>query len=133
MPVAQELIDIWKKALIPTQTLKTVASKVEEVYKQGRLCERTLKSYTGGEKLFDICACTCPQVTCEEDDCKKENCEEIHIVHSNRFGRTCRVRIDPKELPFLMDQRGKRQMFIGGVHQKDTITLQRREERLQQV
>ena len=32
-----------------------------------------------------------------------------------------------------MDQRGKREMFIGGVHQKDTITLQNREERLKQV
>ena len=32
-----------------------------------------------------------------------------------------------------MDQRSKREMFIGGVHKKDTLVLQRRDERKKQI
>ena len=83
------------------------------------------------DKLFDICSCTCPQVTCGEAACKEENCHGIHIKHIFGFGRQCSARVDEKELPFLMDQRGKREMFIGGIHLKDTEILQQDSERAQ--
>ena len=131
LPVARELMEIWKKASIPTVLLKVVVAKVSDAYNEGRTCERTSKEYVGRDKLFDICSCTCPQVTCEEAACKEENCHAIHIKHNSGLGRQCSARVDEKELPFLMDQRGKREMFIGGIHLKDTEILQQDSERAQ--
>ena len=109
--------------------LKVVVAKVSDAYNEGRICEHTSKEYEGRDKLFDIfdiCSCTCPQVTCEE-----AACHAIHIKHNFEFGRQCSARVDEKELPFLMDQRGKREMFIGGIHLKDTEILQQDSERAQ--
>ena len=128
-PVAKEFIEIWKKASIPTVGLKTVTARVIEAYECGRLCEWHDCEYSGRHTQFDICACVCPQVECDAIGCNVEKCEEIHIKHANRFPKKCLARVDPKELPFLMDQRGKREMFIGGVHKKDTLVLQKREKR----
>ena len=124
-PVAEEVMEVWKKASLPTVSLKRIKLQVTEIYQCARLCLRRSVVYEGKDKLFDICACKCLQVDCAQVCCKEDDCEEIHILHSKKIPHICKIQIDPKELPFLMDQRGKRAMFIGGIHQKDSLVLQK--------
>ena len=124
-PVAEEVMEVWKKASLPTVSLKRIKLQVTEIYQCARLCLRRSVVYEGKDKLFDICACKCPQADCAQVCCKEDDCEEIHILHSKKIPHICKIQIDPKELPFLMDQRGKREMFIGGIHQKDSLVLQK--------
>ena len=128
-PIVPELEQIWRKASLPTLSEDSIRRNLEQAYEMGKKAERNLKEYDGKEKLFDICACRCPQETCEKVGCVVDDCSEIHIVHSKVFFSRCTVSIERKELPFLMDQRGKREMFVGGIHKKDTMFLQRKAER----
>ena len=134
--VAQDLTEIWKKASLPTLTHKSISRKVKAAYDEARKCEYSGKPYEDKEKLFEVCACQCPRTSCEKVDCRDANCQKIHIQH-NRFQRKCNVNVDDKELPFLFDQRGDRQMTMGGIDKKGSVELQlqnekdiRREERL---
>ena len=63
-PVAKELKQIWVKASIATVNHRTIVSKLAQAYECGKQCERRPCPYEGGEKLFDICVCTCPRVEC---------------------------------------------------------------------
>ena len=129
-PIAKELIEIWKKVSIPTIGFKTVTARVIEAYECGKNCEwEEVSEYSGRHTPFDICARVCPQVKCDAIGCNVEKCEEIHIKHANRFPKYCQARVDLKELLFLIDQRGEREMVIGGVHKKDTLVLQKHEKR----
>ena len=67
---------------------------------------------------------------CEEVSCSVEACSEIHIKHKGIFPIKCKG-IDPKEVPFLFDQRGKREMYIGGVHVQGSLALREQEKRHQ--
>ena len=100
-PVAQEVIEKWSKASIPTMTFPAVMKKITQAYEQGRSCERLSKTYENKEKLFDICACQCPQVACDKVDCVGENCDEIHIKHANGFVSDVPLMLTKKNSPFL--------------------------------
>ena len=130
-PVAHDLLEIWQKASIPTMTLIAVERRLKCLYEKAKVCENRKKPFDEGPKLFDICGCQCSRVTCADVGCASIECEAFHIVHA-AFPNKCTVRVDPKELPFLFDQRKERKMIIGGVHVKDTILLQRREKTKEQ-
>ena len=125
--VTLDLIEIWEKATIPTMTYSSICRKVRTAYDSAKYCERKKLTYENKDQLFDICACQCPSVPCSKFGCAKEICQEVHILHKN-FPRKCTIRIDEKELPFLMDQRGERKMTIGGVDVKGTEDIKNQEE-----
>ena len=121
--------ELWDRASIPTVCARTISSRNGEAFECGKICEWRFCEYSGRDSLFEICACVCPQVECNAFGCKEEGCEEIHIQHSTKFSQICRVKLDPKEVPFLMDQRGARVMIIGGVHMKDSLVLKKHKQR----
>ena len=131
--VSEDLMEVWRKASIPTQSFRNIERKVTAMYDEAKKCERFGKDYPEKELLFDICGCQCPQVSCNQFDCKDENCGQIHILHRKGFPAKCNVRVDEKELPFLIDQRNERKMMIGGLHIQGSKDLRLKEEKIQRV
>ena len=119
-PVAHDLMEVWQKASIPTVKVAAVENKLKSLYEKARACETKNKAFDEGPRLFDICGCQCSQVSCAKVGCASTECKLFHIFLASA-PKKCSIRVDAKELPFLFDQRGRREMMIGGVHRKDSI------------
>ena len=132
-PVIQELIEIWQKASIPCISTRGIEKKLDKLYEEGRnLMKNPLDSSPEFEKfqtqkalLFDISTCKCPRVSCDSVKCQDTACIDIHIQCQ------CLVKIPKEELLFLFDQRGPREMCIGGIDRKKMSSLKKIEERVE--
>lgn len=123
------MTNIWEDAVadrtkIPLITHKSMMTKLTRLYDTGidlgRHYSLTLDhckvvSYKLNlNKLFDVCSCQCQVITCESARCLKVRCQAIHLDCK------CLVKVPERELNFLVDQRGPRRMFIGGLDAKVT-------------
>ena len=124
-PVLEELADLWKKASIPTITkrgIERAVTKLWEHSKQGLKNEQSkTQAQEENQKLFDICACKCPQISCIQARCQAHACDDIHL--------DCKCdsssRVPRREIKFLFDQRGPRKMLMSGLDRKVTQSLKR--------
>lgn len=122
--VIQNVKKIWMHASIPTVANVTAEKKFEKIYneyvslkKYVTQAQRSSQAYKNkAEKfknlcatLFDIAACKCSNL--ELCSCKKN--KKIPVL----------------ERQFIIDQRTKRKMKIGGIDKFTSMKLQRREQR----
>lgn len=117
--VGSDIIRVWETASIPTINKKSVVRKVVKLHTSYRNIlkkprnRKSTKSYSDmvdeyrnqhTNTLFDISRCKCNTL----QNC---NCEKQH-----------KVPVD--ERMFLIDQRGKREMFIGEIDKVTTTKIQ---------
>ena len=76
------------------------------------------------KKLFDISSCQCAVLTCGSVICSQKDCNNIHGIDC-----ICSVKVPKREVAFLLDQRGPRQMYIGPVDSDVTSQWDRARER----
>lgn len=123
--IAHKLEEIWKKASIPVSSTNNIVFMILKLYER---CEKIKKSSGHSKKniksfkvavdkftsdiensLFDICSCKCRDL----DKCLCPTPKKV-----------------PKlEHPFLIDQRSSRAMIIGGIDQKETNKMEKRNKR----
>lgn len=114
--LATEILDIWRKASLPTVSFKRVLQLIRSYHDKYR---RLLKPYQGrqtnkkyqekitefvteSQRLFDICSCKCKLIN-SECTCSKDS------------------RVPKEEVSFLIDQRTTRKMMIGGIDLVATV------------
>ncbi|XP_060801595.1 uncharacterized protein LOC132902031 [Amyelois transitella] len=104
-----EILDIWRKASLPTVSFKRVLKLIRTYHDkyrgllkpyQGRKMNKKYQQkiaefVTESQRLFDVCSCKCKLIS--ECTCSKDN------------------RVPREEVSFLLDQRTTRKMMIGGV------------------
>ena len=123
--VAEGVMELWNAASIPTIQYQSIFKRVAKLLDDGSSLCRSKSSCKLRDKyvkslpdLFDIAACSCP-IT--------------HDLRSAEFNVVCTCSKDKKvpkqELPFLLDQRTCRKMFIGGLDIQTTSILQKRQKR----
>lgn len=114
--LATEILDIWRKASLPTVSFKRVLQLIRSYHEKYRRLlkpyqdRRTNKKYqekitefvTESQRLFDICSCKC-KLTNSKCTCSKDS------------------RVPKEEVSFLIDQRTTRKMMIGGVDLVATV------------
>lgn len=122
--VAKKLCEIWRRASIPTVTESAVKAAIIRYHQKcGDIKRSACKPHKGvsltkkiddfktnSRKLMDICTCKCQQI--KKCTCKKGS------------------KVPEKEVSFLIDQRTKRLLAIGGVDIKETGVLLKRARRL---
>ena len=122
--VAQEVIEIYDKASIPTVELSSVVirikrlvNKVQELgkYSDAKKSSATYQEHLQSlENLFDICTCKCfDNGARERSSCK--------------CPLTCKI--PALEWEFWIDQKTKRNMLIGKVDSVVSVKLQKKEKR----
>ncbi|CAG9792722.1 unnamed protein product [Diatraea saccharalis] len=121
--LAQEILDIWQKASLPTVSRKRVLQLIRAYHDKYR---RLMKPYHGRQTnknyqqkintftaeshtLFDICSCKCKLIS--NCSCSRDS------------------RVPKEEINFLLDQRTTRKMMIGGVDLAATIKKKKKQER----
>ena len=112
--LAGEIEDIWNKASLPCVTKTRIVQLIMDYHLKYRTLLKQMKgrkdtpSYKercktfqqAGKKLFDICSCKCSNLSvC---NCPKDR------------------KVPALEHDFLSDQRGRREMFIGGSDKETT-------------
>ena len=115
--IAEELIDIWNRASIPTVQLLAVQHKVIRLIERGLYLSRSKKSKkltsafkTNLNKLFDICCCKCPTKSHVDLNCNA-GCKEVHVDCNCRRNS----KVPREETSFLFDQRTVGKMYIGNI------------------
>ena len=124
--VASEVIEIWHRASLTTSNPDTVAKNINKWYEQGvkfshlSECARSLnkrfKMYEPNlQNHLDICTCKCNvlHVPACEIDCSlihhkgscDENCTVIHLDYKCQENK-----VPDSEVPFLLSQRGNRDL-----------------------
>ena len=58
------------------------------------------------EKLFDICSCIYPDISCQTAKCKLKTCDGVHL------DCRCDIKVPEKEIMFLLDKRMARKIKI---------------------
>lgn len=117
--ITQDVAALWTKASIPTVQHRTIELRIHKVISKGSQLKRSRTSSVLQKQftstfcdLFDICSCTCKLTR--------------DTTFKNVVGH-CSCPRDKKvpshELPFLIDQRTTRQMYIGGVDLAMTMNL----------
>ena len=119
-PVTDELLERWTLASIPTQGRDYVFKKLAKAWEDAQK-KNTIENK---DKLFDICSCQCPRLSCSDVQCNTSDCSDVHIVHKNTFKTKCSEKCPKNELEFLFDQRGPRKMGIGMEDSVETKKLQ---------
>ncbi|CAG4988526.1 unnamed protein product [Parnassius apollo] len=121
--LAQEVLEIWRKASLPTVSLKRVLQLIRSYHDKYR---SLMKPYRGRQlnkkyqekintfiteshRLFDVCSCKCKLIS--DCTCSKDS------------------RVPKEEIKFLLDQRTTRKMMIGGVDLVTTVKNKRKLER----
>ena len=124
-PVVEELVQLWKKASIPTiaqNGIEKAVSKLWEHSKQGLKNEQSkTRAQDENQRLFDVSACKCKQISCVQAKCKTDTCEDIHLDCKCDSSK----RVPQREIKFLLDQRGPRKMLMSGIDRKVTQSLKR--------
>lgn len=123
--LAQEVLDIWQKASLPTVSRKRVLQLIRAYHDKYRSLmkpyqsRQTNKNYkqkidtfkAESHRLFDICSCKCKLIS--NCSCLKDS------------------RVPKDEIIFLQDQRTTRKMMIGGVDLVATLKNKKKQEREQ--
>ena len=114
--ISQSLIKLWERAGIPPQTFKNVKRKISRLMeecsattKHGRESQKAQRFEASLKKLFDIARCQCHDF--EHCRCARED------------------KVPQRERSFLADQRSARIMSIGGIDQRVTGMMKRRQQR----
>ena len=120
--VANDIIDIWNKASIPTNSYANVVQSLQRLIEQGKEVQkypparRESEVFCQKEKsfkeLFNICTCRCVQ----KGIIDRSNC-------------SCPLKVPVCEWEFWLDQNSERKMVIGSLDTKVTEQLQKRYER----
>lgn len=129
--ITYDVLKLWQKSSIPTVKYKAVEQKLTRLLDKGaslvrsKTSRKMINDYTNKlHKLFDICACKCKTKCHIHLNCD-ETCTEVNV--DCKCPRSDKVSKD--ELPFLLDQRTVRKMYIGGVDVKTSKILTVRELR----
>lgn len=123
--LAQEVLDIWQKASLPTVSRKRVLQLIRVYHDKYRSLmkpyhgrqtninyQQKINTFTAeSHRLFDICSCKCKLIS--NCSCSKDS------------------RVPKEEIFFLLDQRTARKMMIGGVDLAATIKNKKKQERKQ--
>ena len=131
---AQDVTNHWIKAVadrtkVPLLPQKLVEGRLRKLYDKGIGIVKNRKQkeipvfQTDMQKLFDICSCTCPDISCKLAKCQLKQCDGFHL------DCRCDVKVPKREIMFLLDQRGSRKMRIDKVDSKVTKLWERSEER----
>lgn len=121
--LAHEVLEIWKKTLLPTVSINRILRLIRSYHDkyrsllkpyQGRKTDKNYqekinKFITESHTLFDICSCKCKLIS---------NC---NCIKGSRVAK--------EEISFLLDQRTTRKMMIGGVDVIATIKYKKKQER----
>ena len=128
-PIIGEVILLWDKATLPTIAYKGIEKALTKLWEQakGGLKNQKAKDQIQSEKLqlFDICACKCKRISCEEKECQDGDCEEVHICCICEELK----KVPERELGFLFDQRESRMMMMLGLDGKVTQCWKRAQKR----
>ena len=112
--IAFEVENIWKSASLPVIDHRAIRKKIKEYHTKYRnlmkpykdrktdanYCAKLKDFLNNSKRLFDICPCKCQSF----DECICEKNRKVPLL----------------EQGFLLDQRGDRKMFIGGVDVVET-------------
>ena len=131
---AQDVTNLWIKAVadrtkVPLLPQKLIEGRLRKLYDKGIgiVKNRKQKEFpafqTDMQKLFDICSCTCPDISCKQANCQLKQCDGFHL------DCRCDVKVPKREIMFLLDQRRSRSMRIDKVDAKVTKLWERSEER----
>ena len=131
---AQDITNHWIKAVadrtkVPLLPQKLVEGRLRKLYDKGIGIVKNRKQkevpvfQTDMQKLFDICSCTCPDISCKLAKCQLKQCDGFHL------DCRCDVKVPKREIMFLLDQRRSRKMRIDKVDPKVTKLWERSEER----
>lgn len=122
--VANDIIDIWHKASLPTIDYANVLQSLLRTIEQGKKIQKYPPARRDSEifsqkeesfnDLFNICTCRCVQ----KGIIDRSNCP-------------CPVKVPAIEWNFWLDQNTERKMIIGSLDTKVTEQLQKRHERKQ--
>ena len=111
----------WEKAIgdrtkCPLLSDKVIFTRIKRFYESGLeitrkvFKEETVQKFKEKIKpLFDICACSCPPISCKDARCNLKKCEGFHLDCK------CDIRVPQREVRFLLDQRQDRKMRIEGI------------------
>jgi len=120
--VANDIIDIWRKASLPTIDYVNVLQSLLRIIEQGKDLQKYPPDRRDSESfhqkvnsfrdLFNICTCRCFQKRVID----RNNC-------------TCPVKVPATEWDFWLDQNMERKLEIGPLDTKVTQQLQKRYER----
>ena len=124
-PVLEELGQLWQKASIPTISksgIEKAVSKLWEHSKQGLKNEQSkTRAQDENQRLLDISACKCKQISCVQAKCQTDACDDLHLDCKCDSSK----RVPQREIKFLFDQRGPRKMLMSGIDRKVTQSLKR--------
>ena len=131
---ALDVSNLWMKAVsdrtkVPLVSQKLVEDRLRKIYDKGLgiVKNKKQKEFPGFKedmgKLFDICSCTCLDISCKVAKCKLKKCDGFHL------DCRCELKVPKREVMFLLDQRRSRLMKIEGVDPKVTALWNRTEER----
>ena len=134
---SKAILLIWEKAIsdrdqAPLVDSYIIEKRMERLYRsfvENKKKKKLNKNSEDLDKLFDICSCTCPRLSCDEYKCTCESCSVVHI------NCKCLVKIPKRELEFLFDQRTTRRQYIASIDETTTRAWKRirtREERLEE-
>ena len=119
--VATDIEHIWFRASIPTISHKAVREKiircvVSKAQAQSKVAAQRRKKNCSlpdvFTKLFDIATCKC----------------DLSATGKCSFPKS--HKIPPMEIPFLIDQRDKRKMMIGGIDTKTTSKIKSKQQKI---
>ena len=110
--VAMEIKAIWDKASIPCSRIDNISRKIEALFTKKNSYRKKksnlINEIDNWSKLFDICLCRCEKFPDIPFTCKCPTHKKVKT----------------RELDFLFDQRGPRNLCIGEIDLKATARLQ---------
>ena len=122
----EDIVAIWSSASVPTVSVRAVTKKMDKYHdrinnlkkygeaRRNSEHETKIESLRSeGAHLFDICSCSCKDNILEENKCK---------CPAER-------KVPQLEVPFLIDQRSSRKLYIGSIDTKVTYVNVRRHKR----
>lgn len=122
--IADDLLIVWNKATMPTIAYKSILISLEKVIHKGQELQKysvekrssvkfqtELRSFA---EVMDICSCKCVEKGIKE-----------------RSACLCKLKVPQIEWNFWLDQKSRREMYIGDVDRKETKKIQKKRSRIE--